>query len=46
MSKAKPFVISKWVVWEAYKRMKADKGPAGVDGETIKGFKKDLRNNL
>jgi len=31
MNEAKPFCISKWEVWEAYKRVKANKGAAGVD---------------
>ena len=35
MSKPKPFVISKEVVWEAYRRVKANKGGAGIDGESI-----------
>ena len=46
MSKVKPFSISKQVVWEAYKRVKANKGAAGVDGETIAEFEEDLKNNL
>ncbi len=46
MSKAKPFCISKRVVWEAYKRVKANKGGAGVDGESIADFERDLENNL
>ena len=44
--KAKPFCISKWVVWEAYKRVKANKGAAGVDEESIVDFEGDLKNNL
>jgi RNA-directed DNA polymerase len=32
MDKAKSFSISKHVVWEAYKRVKANRGAAGVDG--------------
>ena len=43
---AKPFRISKRLVWEAYKRVKANKGAAGVDGESIKDFERDLKNNL
>ncbi|SRR5712692_11286587 len=35
MSEAKPFCISKWEVWEAYKRVKANKGAAGVDEQSI-----------
>ena len=46
MNKAKPFSISKEVVWEAYKRVKANKGAAGVDEVTIKEFEGDLKNNL
>jgi RNA-directed DNA polymerase len=46
LGKAKPFSISKRVVFEAYKRVKANKGAAGVDGESIVDFEKDLKNNL
>jgi len=46
LGKAKPFSISKRVVFEAYKRVKANKGAAGVDGESIADFEKDLKNNL
>lgn len=46
MSEAKPFSISKRLVWEAYKRVKANDGAAGVDGQTIKEFEEDLVNNL
>jgi len=43
---AKPFCIAKRDVWEAYKRVKANRGAAGVDGESIAAFEKDLANNL
>jgi len=46
MSKAKPFSISKWVVFEAYKRVKANKGAAGVDEESISDFEINLKGNL
>ena len=46
MSKAKPFSISNRVVFEAYKRVKANQGAAGVDGESIADFEIDLKNNL
>ena len=46
MSEAKPFVISKWEVWEAYKQVKANKGAAGVDEQTITKFEGKLKNNL
>jgi len=44
--KAKPFDISKRVVWDAYEMVKANKGAAGVDGESIEEFERDLRGNL
>jgi len=46
LSKAKPFSISKRVVFEAYKRVKANQGAAGVDEESIADFEKNLKNNL
>jgi RNA-directed DNA polymerase len=46
VNKAKPFCISKREVWEAYKRVKANKGAAGVDGQSISKFEEDLKNNL
>jgi RNA-directed DNA polymerase len=46
LDKAKPFAISKRQVWEAYKRVKANQGAAGVDGQSIAGFEEDLENNL
>jgi RNA-directed DNA polymerase len=42
----KPFKISKRLVWEAYERVKANKGAAGVDRQSIETFESDLRNNL
>ena len=44
--KDKPFQIAKWVVWEAYQRVKANKGAAGADGQTIEQFEQDLKGNL
>jgi retron-type reverse transcriptase len=46
LSKTKPFSIAKREVWEAYKRVKVNRGAAGVDGQTIEEFEKDLSNNL
>lgn len=46
MDKAKPYSISKWEVWEAYKRVKANQGAAGVDGQSIAEFEEDLKDNL
>src|SRR5664279_6242991 len=34
-SQEKPFCISKHLVWEAYRRVKANKGAPGVDGCSI-----------
>jgi RNA-directed DNA polymerase len=42
----KSFDISKWVVWEAYQRVKANKGAAGVDGVAIEEFEEDRDKNL
>nr|CBH37051.1 probable RNA-directed DNA polymerase (reverse transcriptase) [uncultured archaeon]CBH38004.1 probable reverse transcriptase [uncultured archaeon]CBH38007.1 probable reverse transcriptase [uncultured archaeon]CBH38194.1 conserved hypothetical protein containing group II intron, maturase-specific, and reverse transcriptase domain [uncultured archaeon]CBH38523.1 conserved hypothetical protein containing Group II intron, maturase-specific, and reverse transcriptase domain [uncultured archaeon] len=44
--KAKPFKISKKVVLEAWKEVKANRGAAGVDKKSIADFEKDLNNNL
>ena len=46
MDKTKPYEISKTVVWEAYKRVKANKGAAGVDDESIGNFEANLKDNL
>jgi len=46
MSKAKPFRITKRRVWEAYQWVKANKGAAGVDGESIEEFERNLKDNL
>jgi len=46
MDKAKPFCIAKREVWEAYKRVKANQGAAGVDGQSIAEFEEDLKDNL
>jgi RNA-directed DNA polymerase len=44
--KAKPFSISKWTVWNAYKQVKANRGAAGIDNQSIEEFEKNLKNNL
>jgi len=46
MNEAKPFCISKKEVWEAYQRVKSNKGSAGIDGQTIEDFEKRLKKNL
>lgn len=42
----KSFVISKQLVWEAYQRVRANKGAPGVDEQSIEAFESDLKNNL
>lgn len=46
LAEAKPFEVSKRLVWEAYKRVKANRGAAGVDGQSLADFEKDLEGNL
>ena len=43
---SKPFQIPKQQVWEAYRRVKANKGAARVDEQSLGEFEADLRNNL
>lgn len=45
-SKDKPFRIAKQAVWEAYKRVKANKGAAGVDEQSIAEFDEEREKNL
>ena len=46
MDEAKPFKIPKREVWEAFKRVKANQGAAGVDGQSISAFEANLSGNL
>jgi RNA-directed DNA polymerase len=46
MSVAKPFAISKRMVWEAYKAVKSNRGAPGADGQSLESFEGDLENNL
>jgi RNA-directed DNA polymerase len=46
MKEAKPFLISKRDVWEAYRQVKANKGAAGVDEQSIAEFERNLKDNL
>jgi len=46
MTQVKPFPITKRQVWEAYKRVKANQGGAGVDGQSIAEFDEAMENNL
>lgn len=42
----KPFVIAKRAVWEAWEKVKANRGAPGVDAVSIAVFEKDLKGNL
>ncbi|CAI7979678.1 hypothetical protein FRAHR75_680018 [Frankia sp. Hr75.2] len=42
----KSFDIPKGLVWEAYRRVAANKGAAGVDSCSVADFEKDLKSNL
>jgi len=46
LSATKAFVISKQLVVEAFKAVKANAGAAGVDRQSIEDFEKDLKDNL
>jgi RNA-directed DNA polymerase len=43
---AKPFEISKKLVWQAYQEVKSNGGAAGVDEQSIEAFEQNLKNNL
>lgn len=46
MDKTKSYDISKHVVVEAFQRVKANKGAAGIDDESLEAFEANLKNNL
>jgi RNA-directed DNA polymerase len=46
VDEAKPFKIPKREIWEAFKRVKANQGAAGVDGQSIAAFEANLSGNL
>jgi RNA-directed DNA polymerase len=46
MTSAKPYSIAKRTVWEAYRQVKANRGAAGIDDETIVEFEQNLSGNL
>jgi group II intron reverse transcriptase/maturase len=45
-SAGKPFDIPKTLIWNAYQRVKANKGAAGVDGQSLVEFEQDEKGNL
>ena len=46
MNVTKPFSISKEMIWQAYKQVKANKGAAGIDEESLDQFELNLADNL
>ena len=46
MKVAKPFEIDKRLIYESYKKVKSNRGSAGIDGISMEKFDKDLSNNL
>ena len=46
VDKVKPFDIPKREVWEAFKRVKANQGAAGVDGQSIAEFECQRRRQI
>lgn len=46
MTSTKPYDISKRMVLEAYRHVRANQGAAGIDGESIEMFEADLSRNL
>ena len=43
---AKPYLISEDLVRDAYKRVKANRGAAGIDGESLAAYEEHLEDNL
>lgn len=46
VTRPRPYGISKRMVLEAYRRVKANRGAAGIDGESLAMFEADLSRNL
>jgi hypothetical protein len=45
-ARGKAYKIPKQLVWDAYQRVKANRGAAGVDGQSLAAFEEDLKGNL
>ena len=46
MDKTKPFDISKQAVWQAYLKVRANAGAAGVDGQSLEQFEQGRNDRL
>ena len=46
MTSSKPYDIPKSLFVDAFKRVKANKGAPGIDGQDIEMFEKKLQDNL
>lgn len=46
MTSTKPYSIAKRTVWDAYQKVKANRGAAGIDEETIVMYEQNLSKNL
>ena len=46
MNTDKPLPITKLMVWQAYQAISKNGKAAGVDGQSLDDFSKDLKNNL
>lgn len=46
MENSKPYKISKQTVMAAYKRVRANKGRAGIDGKDFEEYEENLKDNL
>jgi RNA-directed DNA polymerase len=46
VASVKPYSIAKRTVWVAYQQVKANRGSAGIDDETIVDFERNLSKNL
>jgi len=44
--KAKSFPVTKQLIWDAFRTVKARGGGPGIDGQSIEDFEGDLANNL
>ena len=46
MTETKPFTISKQLVYQAWLGVKANKGSAGIDDQSVTDFEANLGRNL